>query len=72
MKPPTKEEFEKIRAKLIGKPYTWLTTPNKIIDVFPYTGKFDEMFDCVIRFGCPSTRRGYMDCAFNSSKYENF
>jgi hypothetical protein len=41
-----------------------------VLAVLPYTGKFPEWFDCVLRLSAPNTRRGWMEMAYRSSDYE--
>ncbi len=34
---------------------------SEILDVFPYTGRYTDMFTHVIRYTSPMTRRGWME-----------
>lgn len=40
-----------------------------IFDVFPYTGKYPQLFDCVLRISHNGLNKGYFETAYNSSHY---
>jgi hypothetical protein len=43
---------------------------SRVIAVLPYTGKYPESFDCVLRLSADGTRRGYMEMTWSSREYE--
>jgi hypothetical protein len=40
---------------------------STVLEVLPYTGKYVEMFDCVLRLSAPRTKAGSLEMAFDSS-----
>lgn len=63
-----KEKFDEIRSKLLGKTIKFGRDNVKITDVFPYDdGKFDEIFDCVIRY---EIKGRVVDSAYISEMFE--
>lgn len=62
------EKFNEIRSKLLGKTIKLGLSEIKITDVFQYEdGKFDEIFDCVIRY---EIKGKVVDCAYISESFE--
>ena len=35
-----------------------------VLAVLPYTGRFTQFFNCVLRLSAPSTYRGWMEMAY--------
>jgi len=63
-----KEKFDEVRSKLLGKTIKFGLGNVKITDVFPYDGvKFNEIFDCVIRY---EIKGRVADCAYISEMFE--
>jgi hypothetical protein len=40
-----------------------------VIDVLPYTGKYNNDFICVLRLSSSQTRSGYIDMAWSNHEY---
>lgn len=35
-----------------------------VLAVFPYTGLYQNFFNCVLRLSCPETKRGWLEMAY--------
>lgn len=44
--------------------------PNmaRVIEVLPYTGRYKDMFDVVLRLSDPGTKRGWLEMAYNTQR----
>lgn len=40
-----------------------------ILKILPYTGRYPEMFDCVLRLSAPALVKGWMERAFNTKNW---
>jgi len=62
--------FPKIGEKM----ETWFSgradKMSRVIEVLPYTGKYPESFDCVLRLSAETSRKGYADMSWHSRNYK--
>lgn len=67
---------KKRKPRMLGKRIrVWWYTGEKdnygtILAVLPYTGRFTQYCDCVLRFPAPNTHRGYVEMAYHSSNFK--
>jgi hypothetical protein len=67
----TKPHLPKLRGRKIkvwwetGEPDNMAT----ILEVLPYTGRYPEFCDCVLKLPAPRTRRGWLEMAYNSKDF---
>lgn len=68
-------EKKKIMIKVGDKINVWWNAAGRyeephnnatVLDVLPYTGKYKESFNCVLRLSAPSTYRGYIEMAYRA------
>jgi hypothetical protein len=43
---------------------------SRILEILPYTGRYPQYFDCVLKVTAPATKQGYMEIAYNSNNFQ--
>jgi len=46
---------------------TFWNDAAEVLETLPYTGRFPEHFNVVLRVSAPSTRRGWLEVAFDDT-----
>lgn len=52
----------------VGKEICCPWTPRRIIEIKPYTGRYKDLFDCVLVIWA-NTKKGFTEMAYNSKDW---
>lgn len=44
---------------------------SRIIEIMPYHGAYPQFFDCVLKLSAQTTKRGWMEMAYNSKDWKH-
>jgi hypothetical protein len=66
--------MSKPALKVGAKLHVWWNTGTSnnmatVLAILPYTGRYTEHFDCVLRLTAPNTRAGWLEMAYRKSEY---